>query len=208
MRGRPKKSNEDRRGHRPSTGVDFSPEVEIPERPKGLGFSGRREFNIITRMLAEKGLISKLDGKAIAGYCEAFEGAEEAKRLIKRHGQMVPVYIIDKESGQPVLDPEGKPYVREWRNNPAVANHVKYLALMRGFLDMFGLSPKSRLSLKLADKPKENPLDALMKKSVVGFQSPVLTQPRPFTQPAAPAVNEEPVPAPPANDPGVGPVKI
>ena len=181
----------DRHGH-PIVGVDFKPDVEIPERPKGLGYSGRREFALITRMLAEMGTISKLDKAAISAYCEAFEGAEESKRLIKKHGQLVPVYFIDKISGMPVLDAEGHPQVKEWRNNPAVHNHGMYLSLMGKYLDMFGMSPKSRQALKIPEKPKENALDALMKKPVLGFQNTGVAEPRRFTQPAAPAVNVTP----------------
>lgn len=206
MKGRPQKSNavkraEGNRGNRQIVGQDFNPACETPERPKGLSYLARREWGQIVALLLEKGTLTKLDGKALAAYCEAYAQSELAMRDVEKYGQLVPTYVIDKETGAPMLDGEGKPYVREWKRNPATQTHKDYLMIQARYLDMFGLSPKSRMSLKLADKPKTDPLDDLLKKPVLGFQgNQQITPGRPFTQPAAPAVNETPA-APPADKP-------
>jgi len=141
-----------------------------------------------------KGGITKLDSKALAAYCEAYARSEEANRLIDKFGLMVPVYFYDKVSDLPLKDAEGHFVVKEWRRNPATLIHKDYLMVQARYLDMFGLSPKSRMSLKVQDKPKENPLAELRDAPVMGFQSGAPIRPgRQFTQPASPVVNENPV---------------
>ena len=167
MRGRLRKSNaqkifEGNLGNRPITGEDFVPEVGVPEMPKGLSFLARREWRQITRLLLERGTLSRLDGKALAAYCEAYARAEAASKLIDKFGLMVP--ILKLENGKLVATSELRP-------NPAVSIHKDYLMVQAKYLDMFGLSPKSRVSLNLTDKPKRcSPLVALMEDApVVGF---------------------------------------
>lgn len=209
-KGFPSKPNDEKTGHRKNYGQDFVLAPELPERPKGLSRLARREWEQITRMLLAKGGLAKVDGKALAAYCEAYARSEEANRLIDKFGLMVPVYFVDKVSDLPLKDAEGNFVVKEWRRNPATLIHKDYLMVQARYLDMFGLSPKSRMSLKLLPKPKENGLAALMQdKPVTGFQAgaaatpPVVRPGRQFTQPATPAVNEKPAAPsiPPANEP-------
>lgn len=192
MRGRLKKSSEDKYGHTPPVGQDFVVDSGLPEKPKGLSRLARREWDRIVELLLPKGGVTKLDGKALAAYCEAYARSEEANRLIDLYGLMVPVYLLDKASDLPLKDSDGKFVVKEWRRNPATLIHKDYLMVQRAYLDMFGLSPKSRMSLKISDKPKINPLAELRDAPVMGFQAgaPAVKPGRQFTQPATPAVNE------------------
>jgi len=60
MKGRLKKSSEDKYGHTPPVGKDFSVESALPEKPKGLSRLARREWDRIVELLMLKGGITKL----------------------------------------------------------------------------------------------------------------------------------------------------
>ena len=131
---------EGNRGHRRIVGDDFQPEPGVPEMPKGLSRASRREFRFMSRVLLDRGLLTIVDGKALAGYCQAYAFAEVALRDIEKHGQLVNVLALDKKTGKPVV----KCRVR----NPAIGTYRQMSRLMKLFLTEFGLTPASRRNLK------------------------------------------------------------
>src|SRR5580704_5979761 len=94
---------EGNRGHRRIVGDDFQPEPGVPEMPKGLSRAARREFRFMSRVLLDRGLLTIVDGKALAAYCQAYAFAEVALRDIEKHGQPVNVLALDKKTGKPVV---------------------------------------------------------------------------------------------------------
>jgi|HubBroStandDraft_6_1064221.scaffolds.fasta_scaffold288600_2 P27 family predicted phage terminase small subunit len=131
---------EGNRGHRRIVGDDFQPEPGVPEMPKGLSRAARREFRFMSRVLLDRGLLTIVDGKALAAYCQAYAFAEVALRDIEKHGQPVNVLALDKKTGKPVV----KCRVR----NPAIGTYRQMSRLMKLFLTEFGLTPASRRNLK------------------------------------------------------------
>jgi P27 family predicted phage terminase small subunit len=157
MRGRPRKPNwlkilEGNRGHRPITGEDFQPPGEAPEMPKGMSRAARREFRFMCDALVPRGGITALDGKALWAYCDCYAMAQDARRLIEKHGQLIPMLAVDRKTGKPKLGADGKPIIKRYYNNPAVKIHMKYLRLMEEYLKMFGLTPASRQKLFIPPK--------------------------------------------------------
>jgi P27 family predicted phage terminase small subunit len=172
MSNRPKptavKLAEGNRGHRPLEGDDFQPEHIMPEMPKELRRSkaGRREWNIMSRILFERNVLTVVDGKALAAYCWTYARWEEASALIDLHGQVVPKKAVTKD---------GEEIILELQANPACALADKWLNRMKSYLIEFGLTPASRGKLKLPVKPKEDEFDKVMghrPRPTVGFQVP------------------------------------
>ena len=77
-------------------------------------------------MLHRLGLLTEIDGQALATYCQTWARWREAEQKIKEYGM-----VIKGKGGYPVISP----YV-------AVANPAMHQ--MRAFLMEFGMTPSSR----------------------------------------------------------------
>jgi P27 family predicted phage terminase small subunit len=142
-------------GHRPLNDAEPLVPKGCPERPKGLSFVARREWNRITADLAEAGLLARTDGKALMGYCDAYSDWQEANRMCQKHGISIQVMGA---------------FGMVWRSAPWF--NQKHLALktMKTYLIEFGLTPASRSRLRV-DKPKADPEgDALLDRDVAKQQ--------------------------------------
>ncbi len=140
---------EGNRGHRRMAGDDFQPPVGVPEMPKELSRVARREFRFMCRVLLDRGLLSVVDGKALAAYCEAYAQAEVALHDIEKYGQLIEIPALDKKTGKVMLGANGKPIVRRRQKNPAIGTYKQISRLMKLFLTEFGLTPASRCNLKI-----------------------------------------------------------
>lgn len=120
------------------------PRRETPTCPAWLSVEAKREWRKMTPELERLGLLTVIDGAALAGYCQAYARWKQAEALLDREG-----LVITTQSGY------SQPH-------PAVAIAQKSLALVRAFCSEFGLTPAARSSLHVAplDKP-ESPFAAL-----------------------------------------------
>ncbi|VVB52203.1 Phage terminase, small subunit [uncultured archaeon] len=119
------------------------PKLIAPEMPKGLNKCARREWKRIVPLLQDIGVLSQIDGRALAAYCDAASMVEEATREIRKHG-MVFVTKFETKEGDLV---EG-----DIKANPAVAIKSTFMKVMKSFLIEFGLTPASRRNLKIQKK--------------------------------------------------------
>jgi len=115
------------------------PEISagIPDPPKHLGGKAKKEWKRITPELARAGLLTKIDGTALAAYCDCFAQWAEASAKIKKQGM-----TIETEKNGPVISP----YLKI--SNAAVDR-------MRQFLVEFGMTPSSRSKVKAAPAPEK-----------------------------------------------------
>lgn len=134
-------------GHRPLNDSEPKPKIEAPEMPKGMPKAARREWNTIVPILLRLGVLSNIDGKALAAYCDAYAHWELARKAIEKYGLVVEEPVFDKD-GFARVD------VVKLKANPAVAEYATFGKLMKSYLIEFGLTPASRAKLKL-EKPKE-----------------------------------------------------
>jgi P27 family predicted phage terminase small subunit len=159
------------RGHsRPIEGDDFQPDQTVPEMPKHLGKVGRREWNFMSRVLAEHGVITEVDRQSLATYCEAVDAKEEAQKQLKLTGGRVIATYMEKDGERLFLKMDTNPWWKVWREAVVVE---------KAYLIEFGLTPASRSRLKLPTKKKETELEKLMarRKNRVGFQAPAALPP-------------------------------
>jgi P27 family predicted phage terminase small subunit len=78
------------------------------------------------------GILARIEGATLAGYCLSYALVQEAKGEIDRHGALITIEALDKD---------GVAHVTAIRKNPAVDGALKQL---RAFSSELGLSPSSR----------------------------------------------------------------
>ena len=136
---------------------ELTPKVEAPEMPPGLSAIARKEWVSIVPVLLLLGVLSRIDGKALAAYCHAYARWHEAELRVREFG------IVIEE---PVLwrNPAGKPEVIGYRHkkNPACNISESALKTMKSFLIEFGMTPASRARLNV-EKPGDNDEDSFDK---------------------------------------------
>ena len=102
--------------------------------PDGLSALAREEWKTIVPQLEVLGILSRIDGKALAAYCQTYSRWILAERDIDRLGLMIEEHIVlgDQEIGT------------NYKRNPAIAISNEALKLMKSFLIEFGMTPSSR----------------------------------------------------------------
>jgi P27 family predicted phage terminase small subunit len=112
------------------------PAAVPPPPPADLDPKGREAWDRIAPKLAELGVLTEVDGEALALYCKNYAIACRAEGQIKRYGVTV------KEGS-----------VR--RPNPAVAIAHRAHQIMTSILTEFGLTPSSRSRVKVDATPRD-----------------------------------------------------
>lgn len=126
-----------------------------PDKPP-LSAIASQEWDDIVPQLMQMGVLTQVDGKALAAYCSTYEQWQQAEKMIKKYG------LVTQSMGQ-------------LRKNPAVGIKSDALKLMKSFLIEFGLTPSSRSKLHLEPQAKEDdPVDALLKRSQSFAGAPAL----------------------------------
>jgi P27 family predicted phage terminase small subunit len=110
------------------------PPIDIPDCPEHLTEPARTEWERITPILKQQGLVTRLDRAALAAYCQNYA------RLAEAEGHIKPGQLIVKTSFGPIPNP----YL-------GVANRA--YKLMKDFLTEFGLTPVSRSRISGAAPP-------------------------------------------------------
>jgi P27 family predicted phage terminase small subunit len=146
-----------------------APPIGVPEMPKGLSKAAKREWKRIVPELMSLGVLSVVDGKALASYCEFYALWETARNQYLKEGITFIQHYEDKEGNLIAGDMKPHPCV-------AIANNAA--KTMKSFLIEFGLTPASRSKLKIAKKDDGDAMDQYLKgkKPTGGNNSPL-----PFT---------------------------
>jgi P27 family predicted phage terminase small subunit len=123
------------------------PESGVPEMPKGLRKTAKREWKRLAPKLDEVGVITKVDGKAFAMYCDAYADWEVAQKKCMEDGMWY---------SEPVLNHEGLVVGYKHKQAPWFNVKVTAMKVMKSFLIEFGLTPASRSKLKIERKDTED----------------------------------------------------
>jgi P27 family predicted phage terminase small subunit len=122
-------------GGRPLNTAEPIPPSGIPEPPMELSPDAQAEWNRISPLLIEMGVLSTVDVTALAAYCECFSAWVSATRMVRKVGA-----VLKTKAGFPVV-------------SPYVAIASKALDQMRKFLVEFGMTPSSRSRITASGKP-------------------------------------------------------
>jgi P27 family predicted phage terminase small subunit len=138
MRGRKPKppGMSTRRPDRPRDG----PVVRLPVCPPHLQGEARKEWRRIGKKLLACGLMTEIDGAALALYCQAWARWIEAEANLVKFGT-----VIKAPSGYPIASP----YL-------SIANTA--MAQMTRLLVEFGMSPSSRSRVTVTRKSESTAL--------------------------------------------------
>jgi P27 family predicted phage terminase small subunit len=113
-------------GHYPLNEYEPRPPTKMPICPDHLQGRAREEWRRISKQLHRIGLLTIIDGAALAGYCEAYGRWADATEQVAKFGM-----VIKSPNGYPMLSPF-----------LSIINAA--LAQMKGFLTEFGMTPSSR----------------------------------------------------------------
>lgn len=136
---------EGNRGKRPINKDEPQPTPTAPAPPAFLKKEALEEWNRLAPELERLGLLTIVDGSALAAYCQAYRRWIQAERKINREGM-----VLNAKS-------------RYSQAHPAMAISQKERQLMKAFATEFGLTPASRTRIA-APKPskKEDPMEGFI----------------------------------------------
>lgn len=117
------------------------PEVCVPDPPEHLGDAAQEHWHEIAHELAEVGILTTIDRDALALYCEAFARWVDANQHVREFGP-----LVKAPSGYPMQSPF-----------LAIAN--KAFDQMRALLTEFGMTPSSRVKVKVQQPATSDPMD-------------------------------------------------
>lgn len=133
------------RGKRSINKAEPKPTPVAPEPPAFLKKEALEEWNRLAPELGRLGLLTVVDGTALAAYCQAYRRWLQAERKINREGMVL------------------KAKSRYSQAHPAMAIAQKSLQLMKAFASEFGLTPASRTRISVSQKPEPNdPMEGLV----------------------------------------------
>ena len=110
----------------------------IPDPPSVLDEIALEEWQSISVLLYEQGLLTELDRAALAGYCTAFSLWVKANAVLRKSALLV------KTSKNSLVQ------------NPLISISNKSMELMHMFMSEFGMSPSSRTRINVLSKAKNN----------------------------------------------------
>lgn len=142
-------------GKRKLNAAEPMPALGTPEMPSGLPVRAIAEWKRIVPELAALGVLTTIDGKALAGYCVAFARWMEAEREVTRLGLIVE---------EPLLNKDGVEIGRRYRRNPAVSIAHEAMKLRKSFLIEFGMTPAARSRIRIEKPQEEDPLEVFLKR--------------------------------------------
>lgn len=124
-------------GKRPLNDREPQPRRVTPRMPDHLSPEAKKEWRRMAKRLAKLGLLTEIDGAALAAYCTAYGRWVEAERNVQKYGTV----MLSPDKGWPVQSP----YL-------SIAN--KAMEQMHKFLTEFGMTPSSRSRIQV-EPPQE-----------------------------------------------------
>ena len=125
-------------GRRPLNAQEAKPRIVIPDPPEMMNDVALKEWNRVTPLLADVGLIAKLDRAIIAAYCMAWSRWIECERMLETTG-----LIVKAPNGYPMY-------------SPYLSASNKALDQVRQLSEQIGLSGSSRSRIKASDPAGES----------------------------------------------------
>lgn len=158
IRGRPPKPTalkvlEGNPGKRPLNQNEPKPKPIAPERPSWLTGEAKREWERIVPELERVGLLTMVDGAALANYCQWWaiyvQAAKELKAHLKEHKKLTITYVNTQGAENEVP-------------HPAIAIAEKASKNIKAFCTEFGLTPASRTRMEVKPVDEPDPMEGLL----------------------------------------------
>ena len=134
------------RGSRRVNPDEPQPIGEIPPCPDHLDDEARRQWDQLVPELLACGLLTCIDGSALAAYCQTWSRWVNAENELSKLGQ-----IVKSPSGYPIV-------------NPYLAICNRCIDQMHRYGCEFGMTPSSRTRIKVTPKQHENELTKFLQR--------------------------------------------
>lgn len=131
-------------GKRPINDKEPKPDPDMPVMPSYVTGIGKEQWEVIAPQLHEMGVLTSLDGSALAMYCCEFSKWRQAIEQIEKYG-----LVIKTKDGKI----QKSPFVKI--SEDSLNNMIK---IMREY----GMTPSSRAGLKVEKKPEVSEMDKLL----------------------------------------------
>lgn len=133
-------------GRRPLNPKEAKPPAVIPDPPEMMKGAALDEWKRVTPLLADVGLIAKLDRAIISAYCMAWARWIDCERMLETTG-----LIVKAPNGYPMY-------------SPYLSASNKALDQVRQLSEQIGLSGSSRSRIKTNDPASEtDPAEAFLR---------------------------------------------
>lgn len=133
-------------GRRPLNPREAKPRPVIPDPPDMLNEAALKEWKRVTPLLAEVGLIAKLDRAIVAASCQAWARWIECERMLETTG-----LIVKAPNGYPMY-------------SPYLSASNKALDQVRQLSEQIGLSGSARSRIKANEpEPDADPAEAFLR---------------------------------------------
>lgn len=113
-------------GRRPINDREPKPKLTIPPCPRHLDGEARKHWQKMAKKLHGLGLLTEIDGDALALYCLSWSRWREAETELKKSG-----LVVKTVNGYPIL-------------NPYLSVIKQEIKTMQNLLNDFGCTPASR----------------------------------------------------------------
>ena len=115
------------------------PPSDAPRCPKWLSPQAKSVWKRVAPVLKRMGVLTQVDGDALAGYCQTFARWKAAEEFLVQHGDVYPV----RDAGGRVKFMQQFPQVSIARN---------LLQLLKGFQQELGMTPSARSRIELPEE--------------------------------------------------------
>src|SRR5262245_32994577 len=130
-------------------GEEARPEKGIPDCPDNLTEEARIIWADLTKRLQEMGVLTKIDQKNLALYCQLYARWIQCEMLIEKKGHTFPVKkVVGPPDDQKVVTVGHRAF-------PEVAIANALVTQLAKIGKEFGLSPASRASLSTTNEPND-----------------------------------------------------
>lgn len=116
-------------GRRPLNQSEPQPDGTAPKCPSWLDAEGKRTWKRLAPELHRLGLLTCVDGEALACLCQAWSELKQATETLKAEGRYVTLVTGGRQS------------------HPAVSQQRTAMRTIKDFCSLFGLDPSSRSRL-------------------------------------------------------------
>lgn len=140
-------------GKRPISPREPKPRKTAPRCPEWLSDEAKKVWRRTVPELKALGVLTTIDGDALAGYCATYAQWKEATVFIDKHGM-----------AYPLRDGEGR--VKCMQQFPQVAVARGALFLLKAFMQEFGLTPASRSRIQVPWTPDEDEEEQLARRII------------------------------------------
>ena len=140
-------------GKRPLNENEPKPAHKIPACPDHLDEIAQKRWAELSTLLFDLGLLTEIDGDALAAYCQLYSDWVHLSNEIVADGSDVQM--------KHTIDPSGSEFL-EMKPNPRIIMKRETLKLLKGFLAEFGMTPSSRTRLGVEPKAGKSEMEKLI----------------------------------------------